>query len=30
VVRRENGAYKPAPGVAADSSSDITNPGTSD
>ncbi|HET9940479.1 MAG TPA: hypothetical protein VFR25_05205 [Candidatus Eisenbacteria bacterium] len=31
VVRRENGAYKPAPGGApADSSSDITNPGTTD
>ena len=31
VVRRENGAYKPAPGgVPADSSSDITNPGTTD
>ena len=30
VVRRENGAYKPAQGAPADSSSDINNPGTAD
>lgn len=30
VVRRENGKYKPAQGAPADTSSDITNPGTTD